>query len=71
MANTDAEVVSWRFSSLPPEEAVGVETIHTDAVASGKVQYYSPAGIRLDRPQPGLNIVRYGNGTTVKVMVSK
>ena len=70
-ANTDAEVVSWRFSSLPPEEAVGVETIHTDAVASGKAQYYSPAGIRLDRPQPGLNIVRYGNGTTVKVMVSK
>ena len=41
----------------------------TTAVATESVEYYSISGVRQDGLQKGINIVRYADGTTRKVMV--
>lgn len=53
-------------------ETSGIENVATDnAVAgvTGEAEYYSINGVRLDRPQQGINIVRNGDGSVSKVVV--
>lgn len=49
------------------EKTAGIE--EPAQVAAEAVEYYSIAGVRQPSLQKGINIVRYADGTTRKVMV--
>lgn len=53
--------------NLPADEydAVAIRSV----AASGAASYYSLSGTKLSAPQKGINIVKYSNGTTKKVLV--
>ena len=45
-----------------------IGNVGTDADAPGVTGYYSPSGHRLPNQQRGVNIIRYSDGTSRKVM---
>ena len=49
------------------DDATALEAI--DALTSGKAEYYDMQGRKLNEMQRGINIVKYGNGKTVKVNI--
>ena len=51
-----------------PDAPTGItETSAQDGRKGGVTAIYDAAGLRLDRMQRGLNIIRYGDGSTRKV----
>ena len=50
-------------------EKTGIEQPTAVATVAEAVEYYSIAGVRQAGLQKGINIVRYADGTTRKVMV--
>lgn len=46
-----------------------IEHITLDDAAKGTMQFFTIDGIRLNGPQRGINIVRYADGTTRKIVV--
>ena len=49
---------------------MGIEPIHeAEATSNTPVAYYRMDGRSVARPQRGLNIIRYSNGTIRKVIV--
>lgn len=49
------------------DDATALEAI--DALTSGKAEYYDMQGRKLNEMQRGINIVRFGNGKTMKVNI--
>ena len=68
VSNTDAEVLSWQFSSLTVEEATDIVEIESDAegLMEDGAAYYSVSGVRLARPEKGVNIIRMRDGKVLK-----
>lgn len=51
------------------DSAAGVEDIGADGNAATPVGYYDLQGVSYPAPQPGVNIVRYSDGSTRKLVV--
>lgn len=47
---------------------VAIQAVETERL-DGSAQYFTLSGIRIPRPQPGVNIVRMGDGTVKKIFV--
>lgn len=63
-------IVNASQVSLNPDASTGIESVETageDGVA--EVARYNANGVRLSAPQKGLNIVKYSDGTSKKVVV--
>lgn len=61
---SDAKVLNFSFSD---DESSAIETIN--ALTSGEAEYYDMNGRRISDLQHGVNIVKYGNGVTKKVIL--
>ena len=55
--------------ALVSNESMSVGISPTPALSEGEGEWYSLDGKRLDVPQKGINIIRYSDGTTRKVLV--
>lgn len=77
VANQKSVIVHATLHFLSQEEygklTTGIaERILSDSdkgIRSGRVEYYSPNGVRIDSLQKGINIVREADGTVRKVLV--
>lgn len=68
--NDKGQTLNAAKTYLNADETTGIAAVGTpSATAVGEVARYTVDGRRLSAPQPGLNIVRLSDGTTVKVMV--
>ena len=67
----DYEVVgAWNLYYLGKGSVTGIEETHDESVSKGiAVEFYNLSGQRLDRPQPGINIVRMADGSVRKVLL--
>ena len=66
---TDTEVISWQFSPLTADEAVGIGTPADEEATSAPVTgIYNLSGMRQQTMQKGINIVRRADGSVVKVL---
>ena len=64
----DYEVVgAWNLWYLGKGGVTGIEPTIEPASKGVAVEFYTLSGVRLDRPQPGINIVRMSDGTVRKV----
>lgn len=60
-----AQVTNWEKA----EEALGIEGVQASAANGTEIARYNVSGQRIAAPQKGLNIVKYSDGRTVKVIV--
>ncbi|MCD8290392.1 MAG: hypothetical protein LUC91_02695 [Prevotella sp.] len=51
------------------EETTGINAISTDMQDKTVSSYYTIDGKQINAPTKGINIVRYSDGTTKKIMV--
>ncbi len=59
----------WKeFSNINEIDFAGINTVIYDGDVE-EVERYTIDGIKIDRPQRGINIIKYSDGTTRKVMV--
>ena len=67
----DYEVVgAWNLYYLGKGGVTGIEETHVESASKGMpVEFYNLSGQRLDRPQPGINIVRMSDGSVRKVLM--
>ena len=56
---------------LGKEAPAAIEEVADNAGAQGAAEYYSINGVKLDAPQPGLNIVKFANGEVRKIFINK
>ena len=50
-------------------EPDGIESLTSDLSPVGEESWYDLSGRKIDKPQKGINIIRYSDGTTRKVLV--
>jgi len=63
----ESDVAEFRYRVV--DNVVGIETTRQEALSSNRpVAYYRLDGRRTQKPQRGLNIVRYANGQVRKVV---
>jgi hypothetical protein len=55
--------------SMSVEQAIIDGISPTPALSKGEGEWYSLDGKRLDVPQKGINIIRYSDGTSKKVLI--
>ncbi|MBQ0022381.1 MAG: lamin tail domain-containing protein [Prevotellaceae bacterium] len=48
---------------------VAIPAVEVESLADGTAQYFTISGTRIPRPQPGLNIVKLGNGQVKKIFI--
>ena len=65
---TDGRIVNAVLTPIGDGAHTGITTAGVNSTAKPEA-YYTPDGRRLSSPQPGLNIVRMGDGTARKVVV--
>lgn len=58
----------WKDFFNTEEPPTGIHTAHGNGSAT-IIGYYTPSGHKLSQPQRGVNVVRYADGTTRKVLV--
>ena len=59
------DVMAYYYEQLP----VGIEEIENSGQSCKEIERYSLQGVRLKEPIPGINIIKYSDGTTKKVWV--
>ena len=65
---SDNHIVNAQTVPLGSNEQTGISTVRTQTSGSRTAEYYTADGIRTNGLRPGLNIVRLGNGRTVKII---
>lgn len=70
----DAIHVAGTWADLFPGGTTGIKTVNTEDSAAGingstAVKYYTLSGYELSAPQKGINIVKFANGQTRKVVI--
>lgn len=64
-----ANTVPWsNFTNIIEMDMTGIEDITSDLSVQPK-EYYKPDGQRIAQPQSGVNIIRYSDGTSRKMLV--
>ena len=59
------------FVRLCGSVALAVEVVRQDGANVVPISYYNLKGERFDYPQSGMNIIRYSNGQTKKVLITE
>ena len=63
-----ASTFPWNdFENIVEEDLSGIEEM--EVKSHGGAAYYNLIGQRVTEPQRGINIIRYSNGTSKKVLV--
>ena len=66
---SDKHVVNAQIAPLGANEVTDIRNIINVSTSSkGKPAYYNASGMRLDRIEKGLNIIRQGDGTVIKIV---
>lgn len=66
---SDKHVVNAQIAPLGANEVTGIRNIVNVSTSSkGKPAYYNASGMRIDRIEKGLNIIRQGDGTVIKIV---
>ena len=69
---TDREWINfnlWAHALDPADDPVGVKSLTPDPSPVGEGSIYDLSGRKLDKPQKGINIIRYSDGTSKKILV--
>jgi hypothetical protein len=66
--NSDADYSKIGFSIVDEDDATSIDSVHS--MDNSDIEgYYTINGLKLEKPVKGINIIRYNNGKTKKVIL--